>query len=53
MLKKLRSAFIPGRLISANIIIAYEALHSMESRKKGREGNMILKLDISKAYDRV
>lgn len=35
-------------------MVVYEALHSMKNRKKiGRSGNMTLKLDISKAYDRV
>ncbi|KAF5450327.1 hypothetical protein F2P56_030688 [Juglans regia] len=36
-----------------NIIAAYEALHSMRTRLKGRVGCMAVKLDISKAYDRV
>ncbi|KAF5445202.1 hypothetical protein F2P56_034269 [Juglans regia] len=48
-----QSAFIPDRLITDNIVAAYEALHSMKTRLKGKMGTMALKLNISEAYDRV
>lgn len=48
-----QSAFIMGRLNLDNIIIAYEALHTMKSRQKGREWSMALKLDTTKAYNRI
>ena len=31
--------------------MAYETIHTMHVRKKGKKGSMALKLDISKAYD--
>lgn len=46
-------AFISRRLIIDKMITAYEVLHSMKSRKKRKLGNMALKLDLSKAYDRI
>lgn len=44
---------MPVLLITNNIIMTYKALHSMKTRKKGKKENMTIKLDISKAYDRV
>lgn len=33
--------------------MAYELLHYMKQKKKGNDGEVALKLDVSKAYDRV
>ena len=44
---------MPGRLITDNVIMAYETLHPMHGRKKGKKGALALKMDISKAYDKV
>ena len=48
-----QSAFLAGRLITNNIIAAYETLHAMHTRMWSKVGFMGIKLDMSKAYDRV
>lgn len=48
-----QSSFITSWLITDNILVAFETLHIMDNRLKGKEGFMALKLDMSKAYDRV
>lgn len=48
-----QSAFVPGRLITNNALIAFEIFHYMRKNTKGKKGVVGMKLDMSKAYDRV
>ena len=48
-----QSAFVNGRLITENVLVAFETMHQINLKKSGAKGEMTLKLDMSKAYDRV
>jgi len=48
-----QAAFIPGRIISDNVMIADEVMHSLKVRKRVSKTYMAVKTDVSKAYDRV
>ncbi|KAK5811007.1 hypothetical protein PVK06_026324 [Gossypium arboreum] len=48
-----QGAFIAGRQITDNIFVAYKILHSFKKRRGSSKKGFALKLDMSKAYDRI
>ncbi|XP_074378026.1 uncharacterized protein LOC141719547 [Apium graveolens] len=47
------SAFIKGRLLIDNALIAFEVNHFIKRKTRGKNGVAELKIDVSKAYDRL
>ncbi|KAL9666828.1 hypothetical protein QQ045_001171 [Rhodiola kirilowii] len=48
-----QSAFVKGRLILDNILVAHEVTNFIKHRKLKQEAFVSLKIDMSKAYDRI
>ena len=48
-----QSAFVPRRFICDIVFVDFEVIHYMKRKMKGKKGKVALKIDISKAYDRI
>lgn len=48
-----QNAFVSDRLITNNMLVAHELMHHINRKKNEKYGEMVLKLDMSKAYDRM
>ena len=44
---------MPGRMITDNVLIAFECIHSIQREKDPTKSFCAYKLDLSKAYDRL
>jgi hypothetical protein len=53
LISETQSAFIPGRMITNNAILAFEGFHKIQHSKNPLNTHCAFKLDLSKAYDRV
>ena len=47
------AAFVPSRYIIKNVLVAFESLHYMKRKSNDRKGDVAMKIDISRAYDRI
>lgn len=47
-----QSIFVPKKIDIIQCDLAYKSIYTMQSRMKGSVGYMVLKLDISKTYDK-
>ncbi|ONH90480.1 hypothetical protein PRUPE_8G056500 [Prunus persica] len=53
VISSVQSASIPGKYIIDNVTLAFELMHTVKKQKQIKEPKVVVKLDVSKAYDRV
>lgn len=51
LISESQSAFVPDRSITDNVVVVFEIIHHMRNKSGGQDGELALKLDVSKAYD--
>ncbi|CAL1404879.1 unnamed protein product [Linum trigynum] len=53
LVSEMQAAFTGGRLIQDNITIVHEVLHHFKNRRQGKRFDLMLKMDMRKAFDLV
>lgn len=53
IISHIQSAFVPGRLIVDNILVAYECVHKIKNKRDGQAIMCVVKLDMQNAYYRM
>jgi hypothetical protein len=53
VISETQSVFVIGRVITDNVMVGFECMHALHRKVIGKWGFMALKLDISKAYNRM
>lgn len=53
LVSECQTTFVHRHIISDNVLIGREILHSMNGKKRGKKNFMVVKLDMVKAYDRI
>ena len=53
LISQCQSAFVPGRLITFNAVVAFKILHHIQQEHDPESASCAYKLDLSKAYDHV
>lgn len=53
MISPIQLPFVPNRLITYKVLIAFKLNNYMNTKNRSRDDYMTFKLDVSKAYDRV
>ena len=53
IISKNQSAFLLEQLITDNVLVAFELMHYLDNKRDGKDCYMVVKLDMSKIYDRI